>query len=130
VAPDKTLSGEGPVAGGAVIDLSGARGWRECAYLVPNSGGTLITCDSIQNCADTEGASFGGRLITSAMGFKGGVIVPPMWRRFQKVSGERLRETFANVTRLSFANLVTGHGPAITGRADDLVRAAIDRASA
>jgi hypothetical protein len=68
--------------------------------------------------------------MASAMGFKGGVIVPSMWRRFQKVSGPSVRETLAGLTKLPFANLVTGHGPAIAGDADTLVRAAIDRASA
>lgn len=128
--PGKSLGSDGPIAGGAVIDFAGAGGWRECAYLVPAGGGTLITCDAIQNCADTEGASFAGRVVTSLMGFKGGVIVPSMWRRFQKLSGPRVRETLAGLTKLTFANLVTGHGPAVAGNADQLVRAAIDRASA
>ena len=60
--------------------------------LGPAAGGTLVTCDAVQNQADTEFASFGGKLMMSAMGFKGGVIVPPMWRRFQKLSGDALRQ--------------------------------------
>jgi hypothetical protein len=127
---DRALGAEGPVAGGVVVDFGDTGGWRECAYLVPNGGGTLVTCDAIQNCADTEGASFLGRIVTSVMGFKGGVVVPPMWRRFQKVSGTRVREKLSGLLELSFENLVTGHGPPVVGGADALVRSAIERASA
>ncbi len=126
---DRSLSTEGPVAGGVVVDYGETAGWRESAYLVPMGGGTLVTCDAIQNCADTDGASFLGRMIMSVMGFKGGVVVPPMWRRFQKVKGPRVGETLSGVVDLSFANLVTGHGPPVTGGADALVRSAIERAS-
>ena len=128
--PGKTLTGEGPVKGGVVIDYGQTAGWRESAYWVPTGGGTLVTCDAVQNCADTEFASLGGKVITSVMGFKGGVVVPPMWRRFQKVSGSAVRDTLKGLTELSFENLVTGHGPAVTGGADTRLRQAVERASA
>ncbi len=127
---DRSLGPDGPVAGGVVVDFGETAGWRESAYLVPMGSGTLVTCDAIQNCADTEDASFLGRVLTSLMGFKGGVVVPPMWRRFQKVSGARVRERLSGLLDLSFENLVTGHGPPIVGGADALVRSAIERASA
>ena len=127
---NRSLGADGPISGGVVVDYGDTAGWREGAYLVPMGGGTLVTCDAIQNCADTEDASFLGRVLTSLMGFKGGVVVPPMWRRFQKVSGARVRETLSGLLDLSFENLVTGHGPPIVGGADALVRSAIERASA
>ena len=130
LSADRTLGSDGPVAGGVVVDYGEAIGSREGAYLVPMGGGTLVTCDAIQNCADTEGASFLGRVMTMVMGFKGGVIVPPMWRRFQKVSGSRVGETLSGLADLSFANLVTGHGPPVVEGADAMVRSAIQRASA
>jgi hypothetical protein len=64
------------------------------------------------------------------MGFKGGVIVAPMWRRFQKVQGAAVERAFAQTTSRSFANLVTGHGPAVVGGADSLVRKAVASAMA
>jgi hypothetical protein len=79
--PDRTLGPDGPIEGGVVIDYcqtGQTAGWRESAYLIPLGNGTLVTCDAIQNCGDMEGASLLGRLVTVAMGFKGGVIVPPM----------------------------------------------------
>ncbi len=126
---DRSLAQEGPVAGGVVVDYGETQGWREGAYLVPMGGGTLVTCDAIGNYADTERASFLGRVLTSLMGFKGGVVVPPMWRRFQKLKGPRVAETLSGLADLSFANLVTGHGPPVVGGADALVRSAIERAS-
>ena len=127
---DRTLGPDGPIAGAVVVDYGRTVSSREAAYQVPMGGGTLVTCDAIQNCVDKEGASFGGGLMTSLMGFKGGVIVPPMWRRFQKVSGAAVAETLSGLTELSFENLVSGHGPPVVGGADALVHAAIVRASA
>lgn len=130
ITATRKLGPDGPVAGGVVVTFAGTRGWREVAYWVPLGGGTLVTCDAVQNCADTDGASFLGRVMMSLMGFKGGVIVPPMWRRMQKVSGVQVREAFACFAGLACANLVTGHGPPLVGGADAAVRAAIARASA
>jgi hypothetical protein len=130
LAPGEILTGEGPVEGGAVVDYGQTAGWRESAYWVPAGGGTLVTCDAVQNCEDTEFASFGGKLMSSVMGFKGGVVVPPMWRRFQKVSGPAVGDTLSRLAELSFENLVTGHGPPVIGGADVRVHNAIRSASA
>ena len=97
---------------------------------MPNGGGTLVTCDAVQNCADTDRASFAGRIMMSLMGFKGEVVVPPMWRKFQKLSGDALRDAVSPLSELSFENLVTGHGPPIVGGADSLVRNAIQSVTA
>jgi hypothetical protein len=130
LAPGESLAGEGPIKGGLVVDYGQTAGWRESAYWVPAGGGTLVTCDAVQNCEDPEFASFGGKMMMSVMGFKGGVVVPPMWRRFQKVSGPVLSDTLSRLTELSFENLVTGHGPPVIGGADTRLRNAIQSASA
>jgi hypothetical protein len=113
-----------------VIDYPGTSGWCERGYLIPHGGGTFIATDALQNHADSEGASMMGRLITGLMGFKGGVIVTPMWRKLQKVQGARVKGAFNPLAAQSFANLVTGHGPAVVGGADTRVRSAIEAASA
>lgn len=130
LAAGEGLTGEGPIKGGVVVDYGQTVGWRESAYWVPAGGGTLVTCDAVQNCEDTEFASLGGKMMTAVMGFKGGVVVPPMWRRFQKLSGSALSDTLNGLTKLSFENLVTGHGPAVIGGADMRVCKAIESASA
>ena len=87
-----------------------------------------MTCDVIQNHVDKDCANFMGGVMMNLMGFKGGVIVAPMWRKFQKLKGAALAEALAGLTTLSFANLITGHGPPIAGGADALVHSAIDSA--
>ncbi|MDH3441556.1 MAG: hypothetical protein OEM63_12435 [Gammaproteobacteria bacterium] len=127
--PGKTLGDEHPIKAGVVIDFGAAQGWREAAYWVPHGGGTLVTCDAIQNHVDNEGSNFIGGLMAGLMGFKGGVAVPPMWRKFQKLKGAAVAEALAGLTEHTYANLVTGHGPHIAGGADAKVKAAIERAS-
>jgi len=130
LAGTRRLGPDGPLSAGRVIALPGATGWRECMYWLPNGGGTLVACDALQNHADTEGASFVARLITPMMGFKGGLIVAPMWRKYQKVVGSQVSAAFAPALELSFSNVITGHGPAIAGGADAATRAAVERGAA
>jgi hypothetical protein len=125
----RKLGPDSPLREGRVVALPGASGWREVMYWAPNGGGTLVACDALQNHADTEGASFMARLITPLMGFKGGLIVAPMWRKYQKVAGAQVSAAFAPALELSFANVITGHGPAIVGGADAITRSAVQSAS-
>jgi hypothetical protein len=127
---DKRLGPDTPFEGAVVIEYPGASAWRECALLVKNGGGTLVTCDAVQNCVDAEGCSFVARTMMPMLGFKGGVIVPKMWRKYQKLSGSAVATTLEGVTEHSFANLIAGHGPAAIGGADAAVRAAVTAASA
>jgi hypothetical protein len=125
----RPLGPECPVPDGKVVAFPGASGWSECGLWVPHGGGTLISCDSLQNHCDTEGASFLARLMTPMMGFKGGLIVAPMWRKYQKLQGAQVTAAFEPLSALSFANLITGHGPAIVGGADAQTRAAVAHAA-
>lgn len=125
IASTRRLGPDSPLREAHVIALPGISGWRECGYWLPHGGGTLIACDALQNHADLEGASLLARVMTPLMGFKGGLIVAPMWRKYQKIAGPQLRATFAPMLEHSFANVVTGHGPAIVGGADAKVRAAL-----
>jgi hypothetical protein len=130
IAGTRRLDTDKLLPGGRSVALPGATGWRECMYLAPHGGGTLIACDALQNHADSEGNSFVARIITPLMGFKGGLIVAPMWRKYQKLSGAGVRTAFASTLALELANVITGHGPAIVGGADVAVRAAVELASA
>lgn len=129
VSSTRAFGPEGPITGGKVFGYPGTSGWRESGYYIPHAGGTYISCDALQNHADMDGASLLARIMTPLMGFKGGVIVAPMWRKYQKVSGVQVRNAFAEVSAQPFANLITGHGPAVVGGADARVRAAIEAAS-
>ncbi len=129
IAATQTLGPTTPIVGAAVLHFPGTNGWRECALWLPHGGGTLVACDALQNHADREGASFVGRIMTSLLGFKGGVIVAPMWRKYQKVSGQGVRTAMAQLASRDFENLATGHGPAVVGGASELVRSAIEGAA-
>jgi len=125
-----TLGPGCPVEGGVVVELPGTTGWKECALWVPNGGGTLIACDALQHYVDQNHTTMMARIVTSMMGFKGGLIVAPMWRKYQKVHGTALTQTMSQLAGFAFENLVTGHGPPVIGGADVAARAAIARASA
>lgn len=127
-APARELGPASPVAGSAVVEFPGAAGWREVALWLPQGAGTLVSCDALQNHADAEGANWFGGVMGSILGFKGGVIVAPMWRKFQKVQGAAVERAFAQAIARPFANLVTGHGPAVIGGADQFVRQAVTKA--
>jgi hypothetical protein len=127
VTRTRVLGPDGPIAGARVIEFPGTTGWSEVAYLAPASGGTLVTCDALQYHVDLAHTSLFARVVTPLLGFKGGVIVAPMWRKLQKVQGEAVRGAFAGITGLTYANLVTGHGPPIVNGADELVRDALAR---
>ena len=126
---ERLLTGDGPVPGGRVLDLVDRPGLREAAYLVPHGGGTLVAVDAVQVHVDDEGTSWLGRLAGRAMGFTGGVIVPPFWRRKRGLAGPAVAEALRPVTDAAFAHLVTGHGPPVVGGADAAVRAAVARAA-
>jgi hypothetical protein len=130
IAGTRRLGPDSPMRDGRVLALPGAKGWREVMYWAPNGGGTLIACDALQNHVDLEGTSLMARLVTPLMGFTGGLIVPSMWRKYQKIAGAQVRAAFAPALALSFVNVVTGHGPAITGDADTETRTAVASASA
>lgn len=129
VKATRTLGPDAPIAGASVVEFPGTSGWAECAVWIPNAGGTLITCDVLQNHCDTEGASTFAKLVTPLLGFQGGVIVASMWRKQQKVSGAAVRDAVSGLLAKPFENLVTGHGPAVVGGASERVREAIDAAS-
>ena len=129
IVATKSLGPSSPIADSVVLRFPGTTGWLECALWLPHGGGTLIACDALQNHADAEGTSLAGRMMTSLLGFKGGVIVAPMWRKYQKVSGEGVRTAMAQIAARDFQNLATGHGPAVVGRASELVRSAIEGAA-
>lgn len=120
----KDGSGGGPIAGGKLLVVVGPK-TPEAAYWLPNAGGTLITCDAIQNHVDKVGTSFLAKIMTPLLGFKGGVIVPSMWNKVQKVPRLELPKSHAALLENKFENLVTGHGPPVVGGAWERVRAAI-----
>lgn len=126
---DRTLGPDSPIPGATVVRYGKTAGWIEAGFMTPLGGGTLVTCDAVQNHVDTDGLSLMAKLVTPLLGFKGGVIVPKVWRRYHKVAGTQVRDTLGALESLAFENLVAGHGPAVVGGASARVRDAIAKAS-
>lgn len=124
---DRTLGPDAPVPDATVLHVGGKK--PEAAIHLPRSGGVLITCDALQNHADAEGASWLGGVVGGLMGFKGGVIVAPLWRRNHALQGAALADRLAPLTAAPFEHLVTGHGPPVRGGAHAAVVAAIAAAA-
>ena len=121
----RTLGSECPIPGARLCELKNTRGWLETTLLLPGDGGTMIATDVLQNYVDQENVSLMARLMTPLMGFKGGLIIAPMWRKFQKIKPGDLPETMASVLSCDFDTLVCGHGPPIVGAAAAKVQAAV-----
>lgn len=112
---------------GAVFILLANPGRPEGALWLPHGQGTLVTCDALQNHVDSEGATLLTRLITPLLGFKGGVIVPRLWRKAHRVGPAEVATVFAPLGALAFERLITAHGPPVTSGADLRVREAVAR---
>lgn len=109
---EKLVDGErGPFEGTRVFAFKGGTE-VESALLVDRPGGNLlITCDSIQNWADTSGCSFVGGLAARMMGFITPAKIGPIW--LKNVTQKRpaaLRPDFDRLLSLDFSHLVAGHG--------------------
>ena len=121
----RTLRSECPIPGATVCEIRNTSGWREIALHLPGDGGTMITTDVVQNFVDQEHVTFMARIMTTLMGFKGGLIIPPMWRKMQKVGPGDVPESIASILSCDFDTLVPGHGPPIMGGAAAKVQAAV-----
>lgn len=124
LAVDRTLGAEVPVPGARFVAVPNPAA-PEGALWLPHGGGTLVTCDVVQNHVDSAHASVMAKLVSPLLGFKGGVIVPKMWRRHHQVADADVATVLAPLTALAFEHLVTAHGAPVVGRADVAVRAAV-----
>lgn len=120
----RTLGPDAPVPGMVVLPIGNT---SEAALWLPAGGGTLITCDSVQNHVDAEGQSWMARQITPWLGFHGEVLVAaPLWRRAHKLDLDGVRRAMAPLLERPFENLVTGHGPPVIGGAGEKLRRAVE----
>ncbi len=100
----------------------------EVAMLLPQHGGILLTCDSLQNWEDHGGCNKRGKLMALAMGFRGGAIVGPGWRRFCEPKDEHgFKPDFERLLELPFKHLVSAHGKPLLHVAKDRVAQRIEQ---
>jgi len=101
---------------------------QEAVFWIPDSGGTLIACDALQNSTDSCHTSFLGNIVGRAMGFMTPCTCVPMYRRTAPANkAEDLYPNFEKLLEWEWDNLVTGHGPAKVGGAHAAVQEQVEK---
>lgn len=113
---DKPLTedGEGPFPEMKLLKLKNVK-VPEVVIWIPDNGGTVLTCDFIQNTLEPSNlASFVGRIISRRMGFVGECRCVPMW---VSINGKNHLEDYERMLEWEFENLIPAHGEAKVGNA-------------
>ena len=82
----------------------------ECALLLPQDGGVLITCDSLQHWVDNNYCNLRAKIMMPILGFRKGTIIGPPWRKFMTPDGDSLEEDFRRLLGLEFRHHIGAHG--------------------
>lgn len=102
-----------PVVGGRVFVFNNSL-VPEAALLIPQDGGLLLTCDSIQFWRGWEGCNWAGKWLMRAGGVHQGMQILPGWR--SRATGDRehnqrgLAQDFQRLLQLPFYHLLGAHG--------------------
>ena len=99
----------------------------ECALLLRQHGGILITCDSIQHWTDWSYCSLPARLVMRLAGFSLTTLIGPLWRKYMTPPGGSIQPDFQRLLSLEFEHLVGAHGRVCHGGAHGKVKAAVGR---
>ena len=100
---------------------------RPEAALLRESEELLITCDSVQNWASTEGCSAVGSAVTKMMGFMKPAQIGPPWRKKMTPKGGSLKPDFERLAALPFRHLIGGHGDPLRETAKERLEDTINR---
>jgi hypothetical protein len=116
--------GEGPIPGMKVILFKNAAK-PEGAIWIPNSGGTLITVDIIQNnITASEHANKMGKGVAYWGGFLGECRCVPLW---SMVNGVNHLEELEKIIAWGFENFISAHGTPIVGGAKAQIEATVKK---
>ncbi len=99
----------------------------ECAVLIPQGGGLLVTCDSVQHHLGTPMCSLLAKVAMRAMGFVKPMNIGPPWLKENTPEGGSLRPDFERLLQLDFDRAVGAHGTACHGGAKEALRATVAR---
>ena len=100
----------------------------ECALLLRQHGGLLITCDSIQHHSDWSYCSFAARIVMRMMGFSHTTFVGPPWKKTMTLKGGSIQPDFQRLLELDFKHLIAAHGRVCRDHAHDQVKTAVAKA--
>ena len=99
----------------------------ESALLLPQEGGILITCDSVQHWTDWNYCNLRARIMMPLLGFRKGTLIGPPWRKFMTPEGGSLEEDFRRLLDLEFRHHIGAHGRLCRDTAHNSVAAAVDK---
>lgn len=116
-----------PFAGAAVHVFEGAT-FPECALILDQDGGVLLTCDALQYWNDWSNCSPGMSEGAAQMGFSLRMLVGPPWLRSATPEGGSLEPTFRALLDRDFDHMLGAHGGFHRGGAKRAVTEAVDRA--
>lgn len=92
----------------------------ELVSWIPDGGGTVLTCDFLQNTITPEYANWCGKRVTYWFGFQGECKCVPVWRHVFGTDG-LWEDIERGVLNWEFENLISGHGEAKLGNARSIV---------
>ena len=126
-APDELLRAEHLPFDGASLHVFGQATLAECAILLDQDGGVLLTADSLQYWEDWSNCSEGIRQNAGQMGFLLSMLVGPPWLRSATPPGGSLEEDFRALLEHDFEHMLGAHGGFHRGSAKAAVQAAVDK---
>lgn len=126
-SPDELLSPDHLPFDGASLHVFSEAQFPECALLLEQDGGVLLTADSLQFWADWSNCSEGVSEGAKQMGFSLDMLVGPPWLRSATPEGGSVEPDFRRLLDLDFEHLLGAHGGFFRDNAKEAVRAAVDR---
>jgi hypothetical protein len=127
-APDELLAADHMPFDGAALHVFAGANFPECALILEQDGGVLLTADSLQYWADWSNCSEGMSAGAKQMGFSLTMLVGPPWLRGATPEGGSLEGDFRRLLDHDFEHMLGAHGGFYRGGAKEAVAAAIARA--
>jgi hypothetical protein len=100
----------------------------ECAILIKDGDGLLVTCDAIQNYGDYSYNNFPAKILLPILGISKTTVVGPVWLKVMTPEGGNLKSEFKRLLEFKFDRLVAAHGTYLGSGAYAAVGKAIDDA--
>jgi hypothetical protein len=122
ITPDTEL----PFDNGEIFEFQGLN-QPECALLIDDGAGLLLTCDAIQNYGNYSYNNFFASLIMPFIGFPRTTIVGPIWLKMQSPEGTNLEGEFRRLLNLKFDRLLSAHGTLLESGAHAAVERAVNK---
>ena len=127
-APSQLLASDNMPFDGAALHLYQGANFPECALILGQDGGVLLTADSLQYWKDWSNCSPGMSEGAKQMGFALEMLVGPPWLRAATPEGRSLAADFEALLTHDFEHMLGAHGGFMRGGAKQAVAAAVAKA--